>query len=82
MLLFAFCSLHKIQLALSMMSFRPSLVYFRILYIVQCLLTWWIKKILARGRMSHSDTSLWERKKENPQISLSIRYLEWIQHFN
>lgn len=64
------------------MSFRPSLVYFRILYIVQCLLTWWIKKILARGRMSHSDTSLWERKKENPQISLSIRYLEWIQHFN
>lgn len=82
MLLFTFCSLHKIQLGLSMISFRPSLVYFRILYIVRCLLTWWIKKSLARGRMSHSDTSLWERMKENPQISLSIIYLECIQHCN
>lgn len=82
MLLFTFFLLHKIQLGLSMISFRPSLVYFRILYIVQCLLTWWIKKILARGRMSHSNTSLWERMKENPQISLSIIYLECIQHFN
>lgn len=64
MLPFTFCSLHEIKLALSMISFRPSLVYFKILYIVQCLLTWWIRKILARGRMSHSDTSLWERKRK------------------
>lgn len=61
MLPFTFCSLHHIQLALSMISFRPSLVYFKILYIFQCLLTWWINNF-ARGRMSHNDTSLWERK--------------------
>lgn len=79
MLPFTFYSLHEIQLALSMISFIPSLVYFKILYIVQCLLTWWIKKILGRGGMSHSDTSLWERKRKK---ALTIIYLEWIQRFD
>lgn len=83
MLPFTFCSLHEIQLALSMISFRSSLVYFKILYIVQRLLTWWIKKILARGRMSHSDTFFWESsEKEGPHVGLSIIYLEWIQRFD
>lgn len=67
MLPFTVCSLHKTQLDLSMISLRSSLVYFRILYIV--LLTQYIKKILARGRMSHSYTSLGREGERKPSIS-------------
>lgn len=82
MLPFTFSSLHKIQLALSMISFRLSLVYFRFFILFSAYHLGGLRKFLQEEEWVIVILPFGRKRERNPQISLSVIYLAGIQPFD